>query len=520
MPFHKTTTDEDLLAARLRGLTNFEAEQALLGGLMANNAALDRADQIVDPKHFADPLHGRLYEAIRARVRRGEVAHALTLRHQFDNDPDLAGGGGWKYLVKLENCVTSIIALPDYAKVIRDLWRRRELLKTADSAVAIAVNTEGSAELAWARLRDDSAAVWQADFTDQSMAEIMIKPRPTLQFLVPGMIPMEEVTLFSADGGTGKSYLLQQLLMAVASGTEWLGCPVLQGTAYGLFCEDPEKILHYRQLEICRRLDLEAANFSQMRVADRAAEDTELFGSNIDRHPLDIDWTPLWHRFTARMMRLRPAIIGIDTAADVFGGDENKRAHVRRFIRGLKHLAMKTGAAVVVAAHPSVEGMRSGRGVSGSTGWVNTVRSHLYLTRSEEEKDLTVDDGLRVLTALKANYAPKATKLQLRWDDGAYVRVDEGGGVVADIERRQLHKLMTDMVSDGEARGSLYSASPRAETRYIVKMLLIAHPKHSRKAVTQALDELLAHNVLMETEREGKARGGLIINPNKKPGRA
>ena len=42
------------------------------------------------------------------------------------------------------------------------------------------------------------------------MAEIMIKPRPTLQFLVPGTIPMEEVTLFSADGGTGKSYLLQQ----------------------------------------------------------------------------------------------------------------------------------------------------------------------------------------------------------------------------------------------------------------------------------------------------------------------
>ena len=32
--------------------------------------------------------------------------------------------------------------------------------------------------------------------------------------------------------------------MAVASGTEWLGCLVLQGTAYGLFCEDPEKILH------------------------------------------------------------------------------------------------------------------------------------------------------------------------------------------------------------------------------------------------------------------------------------
>jgi hypothetical protein len=141
------------------------------------------------------------------------------------------------------------------------------------------------------------------------------------------------------------------------------------------------------------------------------------------------------------------------------------------------------------------------------------------LTRPQESEAPADVNDYRVLTALKANYAPKAIELRLKWDDGAYLRVDEDRGVVADIERRQLHNLMTDMVSDGEARGSLYSASPRAETRYIVKMLLIAHPKLSRKAVTQALDELLAHNVLLETGREGKARGGLIINPNKKPSR-
>lgn len=511
-------TPEDLLASRLRSLTNHEAEQALLGGLFANNSWLDRVDQIIEPQHFAVPLHGRVFEEVRKRVRRGETANCLTLRQQFDRDPAFPNGGGWNYLVKLENSVISIIALPDYAITIRDLWRRRELLMIAESASVIAASAEGTAELAWARLRDDGIDVWQSDLNDQSLAEILIKQRPAMEWLVEDMIPMAEVTLFTGDSGTGKSYLAQQLMMAVASGTPWLGMAVRKGSAYGLFCEDPEKIIHLRALAIVQRFGLEAADFSQMRVADRATEETELFGAALDGNPLNPNWTPLWRRFCTRMRKLRPTVCVIDTVADVFGGDENKRAQVRRFIRGLKHLAQELGTAFVVAAHPSIEGMRSGSGYSGSTAWRGTVRSHLYFRLPDEDDRPERDKDQRLLTARKANYSGLAEDLRLHWDRGAFVRIDDDdAGTVASIRRRELCNHMIAMVADGEARGSLYSASPRAESRYIVNMLVIAHPEHSRNAAKHMLGDLLAQTVLLESKLKGDRRAGLILNPNRKP---
>ena len=63
---------------------NAMAEQSLLGGLLANNAALDRVIEIVQPEHFYDPVHARLYDIIRDRVTMGLKADAVTMRSVLD----------------------------------------------------------------------------------------------------------------------------------------------------------------------------------------------------------------------------------------------------------------------------------------------------------------------------------------------------------------------------------------------------------------------------------------------------
>ena len=47
---------------------NGEAEQALLGALLANNRAFDRVSSFLRPEHFADPIHARLYGEIAQRI--------------------------------------------------------------------------------------------------------------------------------------------------------------------------------------------------------------------------------------------------------------------------------------------------------------------------------------------------------------------------------------------------------------------------------------------------------------------
>jgi replicative DNA helicase len=107
---------------------NTEAEQALLGAILANNQVYDKVNEFLRPEHFADALHGRIYEAIGKLVQRGQIANPVTLKNLFDQDGALTEIGGAQYLVQLAQAVVSIINAEDYGKAIFDLYLRRQLI--------------------------------------------------------------------------------------------------------------------------------------------------------------------------------------------------------------------------------------------------------------------------------------------------------------------------------------------------------------------------------------------------------
>jgi replicative DNA helicase len=114
---------------------NYEAEQALLGAILANNRVFDRVNEFLRPEHFADALHGRIYEAAGTLIQRGQIANFLTLRNLFDQDPALIEAGGAKYLARLENAVVTIINAEDYGRTIHDLHLRRALISLGEEVV-------------------------------------------------------------------------------------------------------------------------------------------------------------------------------------------------------------------------------------------------------------------------------------------------------------------------------------------------------------------------------------------------
>ena len=64
------------------------------------------------------------------------------------------------------------------------------------------------------------------------------RPIPPRAWLVPDLIPHRTVTLFSGDGGTGKSLLALQLAVAAATGGWWIGREVTPGSVLYLSAED------------------------------------------------------------------------------------------------------------------------------------------------------------------------------------------------------------------------------------------------------------------------------------------
>ena len=130
---------------------NFEIEMGLLAALLANNRAFEIVGELLQPVHFADARHGKIYDAIAKIVARGGQANAATLRSYFDKDGELEDLGGTAYLARLQASAVSIVNTRDYAARLFDLWQRRELIDYArdvtERAYAFDVDSDAGAVL-------------------------------------------------------------------------------------------------------------------------------------------------------------------------------------------------------------------------------------------------------------------------------------------------------------------------------------------------------------------------------------
>jgi replicative DNA helicase len=122
--------------------SNLQAEQALLGALLANNRAYERVSEFLAPEHFADPVNGRIYQAISRRVEAGQLADAVTLKTEFEHNDALSEVGGTAYLAQLLSAMVGIINAGEYGRAIHDAWIRRQLIDIGETVVNNAFGAE------------------------------------------------------------------------------------------------------------------------------------------------------------------------------------------------------------------------------------------------------------------------------------------------------------------------------------------------------------------------------------------
>ena len=108
--------------------SNLEAEQALIGSVLVNNEILDEISNIVNSSKFFDPIHKKIYEVIENLNNRGMIANPITLKNYFEKDSGLNEVGGVDYLVKLTRFSSSTRQAIDYAKLIHEMYVKRELI--------------------------------------------------------------------------------------------------------------------------------------------------------------------------------------------------------------------------------------------------------------------------------------------------------------------------------------------------------------------------------------------------------
>ena len=120
--------------------SNLEAEQALLGSVLVNNDIIDEISTLIKPHIFYDPGHIKIYEVIESLNNKGMIANPITLKNFFEKDGMLNEVGGTEYLVKLTRFSGSIKQAIDYAKIIHEMYLRRELVKISDQLSSDTLN--------------------------------------------------------------------------------------------------------------------------------------------------------------------------------------------------------------------------------------------------------------------------------------------------------------------------------------------------------------------------------------------
>jgi RecA-family ATPase len=319
---------------------------------------------------------------------------------------------------------------------------------------------------------------------------------PRREWLIEDYIPMRQPTIISGVGGIGKSILLLQLLAATALGDKWLDLLLpSRGPTIYLGAEDDQDEIHRRLHDILKHYN---AKFSDLieggfHALSYAGEDAVL--ASFDRSAR-IQPTELYARLEHAARMIRPKAIVIDAVSDVFLGDEINRTQVRQFGSLMRKLSIDSKSSVIIASHPSLSGIKSGSGLSGSTQWHNTMRARAFFRQpgrddDDASDDGTPDDGRRELDFKKNQYGPLGQIIKLKWSGGLWLPISEQAAQQFDVEDLFLQLLrrfaeqgrnVSDKRSPSYAP-SLFADEPEAKAA-----------KASKKALAEAMVRLFAAN--------------------------
>jgi|SRR5579884_334097 len=340
-----------------------------------------------------------------------------------------------------------------------------------------------------------------------SPAEWYLKDPPPYDWMVEGCLLRGTVGMLSGDGGIGKSLLMQQLLTAAAIGKDWLGLKTQKCKGFGFFCEDDKDELHRRQARINEHYDCEYPDVETLYVSRVGMENVLV---EFDRRTDRALPTPLWDQLRTAVLDFGAQLVVIDTIADAYGGNEIVRNQVRRFITELRRLAVQIQGCVILTAHPSLQGMNNGTGLSGSTAWNNSVRSRLYLTkpRKKEEDQFEEEDGTneRILKTMKNNQGPGHGILPLIWENGVFVRnmPSEVSGLVGSVA---IESYVFDRVMDLTKSGTRMSPDRFSRT-YVTRAVEAGSRsrRYSFNDLDAAKDRLLEKGRLVIVAAKGNDR--------------
>lgn len=249
-----------------------------------------------------------------------------------------------------------------------------------------------------------------------SWATLATQTPPERSWAIKGWLGMGHVTLLAGPPGSGKTAFCQMLASGLAIGADVLDNVPQKRSVLFWAGEDDRDELWRRQTAIARWMNSRLHDFDERLVMlPLDQEDLTLVGSTRD----GLVPTPRLLELREQIGDLKAEVVFIDSVARTFGGNENDRHEVTKFIAALQYAAAPTGAAICLIGHPA---KGAGSEFSGSTAWEASVRARLYFgfqmpDRKDDDEPVDPASPIRYVAKRKTNYSTRDWR-QVKWADG------------------------------------------------------------------------------------------------------
>lgn len=401
---------------------SIEAEESVLGGILIENSAIDRALELITPDDFYRDAHRKIMQAMINLNQRSEPIDLVTLHEELKRTNQLQEVGGASALAEIAEKVPTAANVAYYARIVREKSILRGLIHTATEIATRGYESGGNVDqlLDEAEHKIFEISERKVQPTFFRIRDIMVQSMNTIEQLYERKELVTGVPTGFVDLDRLTAGLQPSDLIIIA------GRPSMGKTAFALNIAEHAALqartgvavfsLEMSKEQLVLRMLCSQARVDQSKVragyaADRDFPKLAMAASRLADAPIYIDDTPalsiLELRAKARRLKRDPearlGLILIDYLQLMRGHEaENREQEISSISRSLKALAKELDVPVVALSqlNRQVEGRADKRPVmadlreSGAIEQDADVIAFLYrpivYDKNAEERDAEV----------------------------------------------------------------------------------------------------------------------------------
>lgn len=123
-----------------------DAEQSVLGAILLDPSCFEKVLEYLKPESFYVPQNQKIFKAISSLFSRSQKIDFVTVLEELKKEDGYDEGDGRAYLTSLAELVPSISNVEEYAKIVREKYYARTLIKTSKDIIDIAQSQQESSE--------------------------------------------------------------------------------------------------------------------------------------------------------------------------------------------------------------------------------------------------------------------------------------------------------------------------------------------------------------------------------------